>query len=61
MSDLFFFIGLMASSFVGFYLGEQVEHKVAKQIITQCEKTLPRDQHCKLIAVPVTDKEKSDE
>ena len=52
MSDLFFFIGLIASSFVGFYLGEQVEHKVAKQLITQCEQNLPRDQHCKLIAVP---------
>ena len=52
MSDLFFFIGLIASGFVGFYLGEQVEHKVAKQIITQCEQNLLRDQHCKLIAVP---------
>ena len=52
MSDLFFFIGLIASMCIGGYLGGQIEYGDFKQLITQCEQSLPRDQHCKLIAVP---------
>lgn len=29
---------------------------VIEPLIQKCEQNLPRDQHCKLIAVPVTDK-----
>ena len=53
MSDLLFFASLIASGFLGFCLGVEIEIRKIEPLITQCEQNLPRDQHCKLIAAPV--------
>ena len=44
-------IGLMLAAIVQ-YLNTDSVKNVAQRAKTQCELTLPRDQHCTIIAVP---------
>jgi len=53
----FFFgilVGLLFAVFLSSLQGSWMQ--LAKDAVQQCEKSLPRDQHCKVIAVPA-DKE----
>lgn len=44
-------IGLMLSALIQYLNTESVKN-VAEKAKAQCERTLPRDQHCTIIAVP---------
>ena len=44
-------IGIMLSAIVQ-YLNTDSVKNIAEKAKTQCERTLPRDQHCTIIAVP---------
>jgi allophanate hydrolase subunit 1 len=53
----------MLGMWLGIALMATIEHLVPtshrntlKNAMTECEKSLPRDQHCKIIAVPVEKK-----
>ena len=51
-----FFAGVVAGIFVFIGLLETLPGSLVKQAndaIKECEKSLPRDQHCKIVAVPV--------
>lgn len=43
---------LMVMCIVFFALGVNSEESYPDSLIKQCEQTLPRDQHCKIIAIP---------
>ena len=45
------FVLLFMASVAGVLAGACAEQQKTIQIINQCEASLPRDQHCKLIAV----------
>jgi hypothetical protein len=54
MRDIFVGIGL------GFILTSVIvqvvpnsDYRVRKEALRECEKSLPRDQHCKMIAIPI--------
>lgn len=52
------FLGLMlgiSASILVYNLAPTI-HNLGKEAIVECQKSLPRDQHCKLIAVPVEKK-----
>lgn len=53
MDDGVIFVFLAAFAFIGGLLGYNLGQYEAKQAITECEKTLPRNVECKIIAVPV--------
>lgn len=46
-------IGIMLSALVQYLSTDSVKN-VAEKAKTQCERTLPRDQHCTIIAVPIS-------
>ena len=48
---IFFLLLGFICGFIGWIFGYQLS--VNPKLITQCEKALPRDQQCKLIAVPI--------
>ena len=52
MSDTGLVALLFLASLAGFSGGAYFEQQQTIQIKNQCEAALPRDQHCKLIAVP---------
>ena len=52
MSDLSTFILIFFFGFLGLLFGYQFGEANAKQAIQECEKELPRNVNCKLIAVP---------
>ena len=54
MSD--FGCGIAVGIFVGFLLGMAVGSYEADEARTACEKELPRNQQCVIIAVPEQDK-----
>lgn len=52
MDDKGLLIMLLIMSTAGFSAGAWWEKQQTIEIKNQCEASLPRDQHCKLIAVP---------
>ena len=52
MSDTGLVALMFLASLAGFSAGAYLEKQQTIQMINQCEAALPRDQHCKLIAVP---------
>lgn len=53
MSDGITFVFLAFFAFIGGLYGHNIGASEAKQAIAECEKTLPRNVHCTIIAVPV--------
>lgn len=51
--NLFYGGFLIAAATVAFILGMNVGVSDAKQALKECEKTLPRNEHCVIVAVPV--------
>lgn len=52
--DSLFYKGfLVAAATVAFILGMNVGASDAKQVLKECEKNLPRNENCVIVAVPV--------
>jgi len=52
-----FAVGVMCMLLLSWFSPLNGEVKAHKSAVTQCEAELPRNQHCELIAVPVTSEE----
>lgn len=53
MDDKITFVFILFFAFLGSLFGYQFGTNEAKQAIAECEKTLPRNVHCTIVAVPV--------
>lgn len=53
MEDKITFIFMLFFAFIGGLFGFQFGQGEAKQAIEECQKELPRNINCKIIAVPV--------
>lgn len=53
MDNAFVFVMVIVAVIMGFVIGNDYGRREDKISITECEKELPRNVHCKIIAVPV--------
>jgi hypothetical protein len=53
MSDGITFVFFAAFAFIGALFGHNIGASAANKAIAECEKTLPRNVQCTIIAVPV--------
>ena len=48
---------LLSIFLVGFIIGGIIRSPYDRDLITECQKSMARDQYCTLIAIPLQDKE----
>ncbi len=53
MEDKIAFVFMLLFAFIGMLIGYQLGHDDVQSAIIACEKELPRNINCKVIAVPV--------
>ena len=53
MENAFVLVMVVVTAFMGFALGTDYGRQEGKVAVAECEKELPRNVHCKIIAVPV--------
>ena len=53
MDDKITFLFMLFCGFIGFLFGHSFGQNEAKMAIEECQKELPRNVNCKIIAVPV--------
>lgn len=53
MESFFVPMMLVVTAFAGFALGADYGRQEGKVAVAECEKELPRNVHCRIIAVPV--------